>query len=103
MINRFALSFLCIELDRNVRFGVTLLYILLRFNIAVTRFDLIDINIIVVHHPYSHLHSPVQLTPAVPHLQFPVQDLSQLQCKRMEQALLSSSSVVHYGYQIPFS
>ena len=29
MINRFALSFLCIELDRNVRFGVTLLYILL--------------------------------------------------------------------------
>ena len=29
MINRFALSLLCIELDRNVRFGVTLLYILL--------------------------------------------------------------------------
>ena len=29
MINRFALSFLCIELDRNVRFGVMLSYILL--------------------------------------------------------------------------
>ena len=29
MINRFALSFLCIELDRNVRFGVMLFYILL--------------------------------------------------------------------------
>ena len=29
MIDRFALSFLCIELDRNVRTGVTLLYILL--------------------------------------------------------------------------
>ena len=29
MIDRFALSFLCIELDRNVRTEVTLLYILL--------------------------------------------------------------------------
>ena len=29
MIDRFALSFLCIELDRNVRTGVTGLYILL--------------------------------------------------------------------------
>ena len=29
MINRFALSFLCIELDRNVRTGVMLVYILL--------------------------------------------------------------------------
>ena len=35
MINRFALSFLCIELDRNVRFGVTLLYILLTETEAV--------------------------------------------------------------------
>ena len=29
MIDRFALSCVCIELDRNVRFGVMLLYILL--------------------------------------------------------------------------
>ena len=36
MINRFALSFLCIELDRNVRFGVTLLYILLPLPQVVT-------------------------------------------------------------------
>ena len=28
MINRFALSFVCIELDRNVRFGVMLFHIL---------------------------------------------------------------------------
>ena len=32
MINRFALSFVCIELDRNVRFGVMLFYILLVFH-----------------------------------------------------------------------
>ena len=30
MINRFALSFLCIELDRNEMCGVMLVYILLR-------------------------------------------------------------------------
>ena len=30
MINRFALSFLCIELDRDEMYGVALLYILLR-------------------------------------------------------------------------
>ena len=29
MINRFALSFLCIELDRDIIFGVMLVYILL--------------------------------------------------------------------------
>ena len=29
MINRFALSFLCIELDRDILFGVMLVYILL--------------------------------------------------------------------------
>ena len=37
MINRFALSFLCIELDRNVRFGVTLLYILLLHSIVISK------------------------------------------------------------------
>ena len=31
MINRFALSFLCIELDRNEIYGVTGLYILLPY------------------------------------------------------------------------
>ena len=31
MINRFALSFLCIELDRDIIFGVMLLYILLTY------------------------------------------------------------------------
>ena len=34
MIDRFALSFLCKELDRNVRTGVTLLYILLLGEVA---------------------------------------------------------------------
>ena len=35
MINRFALSFLCIELDMNVRFGVMLVYILLLYCIVL--------------------------------------------------------------------
>ena len=38
MINRFALSCLCIELDRNVRFGVTLVYILLSVTVQETEY-----------------------------------------------------------------
>ena len=37
MINRFALSCLCIELDRDEMYGVTLLYILLTLTAAVMR------------------------------------------------------------------
>ena len=51
---------------------------------------------IIFTYPPSHVHSPVKRTPA---LQFHVQDFSQLQSRRMEQALLSSSNVVQYGNQ----
>ena len=44
MIDRFALSFLCIELDRNVRTEVTLVYILLRKNIGFARYQFWDRN-----------------------------------------------------------
>ena len=50
-------------------------------------------------HASSRVHSPVQRAPVLPHLQFPVQDLSRLQCRMMEQALLTSSNVVQYGKQ----
>ena len=45
MINRFALSFLCIELDRNEICGVTLVYILLT---CINYYDIIYNSILFV-------------------------------------------------------
>ena len=61
MIDRFALSFLCIELDRNVRTGVTGLYILLtiqRAIIGVPLTSLVDcIDAILLNDPEDSLES----------------------------------------------
>ena len=43
MINRFALSFLCIELDRNEIFGFTGLYILLLY-----RRDIVQLAVLMM-------------------------------------------------------
>ena len=50
--------------------------------------------------------NPIQCrkcTPALLHLQFPVQDRAQPQCKSMEHALLASLSVVQCGNQMSLS
>ena len=52
-------------------------------------------------HPPSHLQRTVQCTVALEHLQFPVQDTSQPQRNRTEQALLLSSRVVQNGSHSP--
>ena len=62
---------------------------------------MIKISIIIFTYPPSHVHSS-ERTPALSHSQFPVQDISQLQCRRMEQPLLVvvvPSNVVQYGNQ----
>ena len=63
------------------------------------RFNLIDLH--KYHHMFTYPPSHVQRTTVLPlpYLQFPVQDISQLHCGRMEQALLASANVVQYGNQ----
>ena len=52
-------------------------------------------------HPPSRLYNAVQRTATRLHLQFPVQDFPQPQCRMIEHALLASASHVQYGDQIP--
>lgn len=52
-------------------------------------------------HPPSHLQRPVQRTPALLHLQFPVHDFRQPYCKRMKHGLLLSLRVVKKGNNPP--
>ena len=47
--------------------------------------------------PPSHLHKTEQRTPALKHLQSPLQAFLQPQCSSMRQAVLTSSSLVHTG------